>query len=312
MPRISVIIPVHNRAGLVRDCIESVRAQTYQDFEIIVVDDGSTDGTRAVLQTYGECIRFIAQENRGQGGSYARNAGVQAAQGEFIAFLDSDDLWLPEKLARQIALFEANPDLMWAYTDMELFDGQSGEVLYRLGATHPLFEGDILEPLFVRTFVPLVTLMVRREVFAEVGDFWPTAKGTDTDMMLRIAAKYPIAVVPQVLTRYRVHANSVTGAFDNMRAYELSNLVRERAVQRDPQRLMPLYDKARAQAATSTALLLARQGHVREARALFREAIRLAPGELSRYPYWLGTFLGTGAVAKLGRLRRTVRSRFHR
>ena len=108
-PRVTVVIPTYNRAKVILRALETAFAQTYRNLEIIVVDDGSTDDTTAVLAPYWERIHYIHQSN--QGASAARNRGIQEATGEFIAFLDSDDEWLPAKLERQIELLEARPDL---------------------------------------------------------------------------------------------------------------------------------------------------------------------------------------------------------
>ncbi|HZF01834.1 MAG TPA: glycosyltransferase [Methylomirabilota bacterium] len=107
MPLVSVIIPVFNRAHCVANAVESVLAQTFRNFEIIAVDDGSTDGTAEVLEKFGDQIRLLRQKNRGV--SAARNAGIRAARGKWIAFLDSDDRWFPEKLDRQLAAMEKYP-----------------------------------------------------------------------------------------------------------------------------------------------------------------------------------------------------------
>jgi glycosyltransferase involved in cell wall biosynthesis len=109
-PKVSVLIATYNRARMLGAAIDSVLAQSYQDFELIVVDDGSTDGTRElVARRYGSAVRYIYQENRGR--SEARNTGIKAARGDFFAFLDSDDAWLPEKLARQVRLLEQRPQI---------------------------------------------------------------------------------------------------------------------------------------------------------------------------------------------------------
>ena len=105
-PCISVIIPTYNRAHFVREAIDSVLGQTYQDFEIIVVDDGSTDDTKTVLALYGNRIRYLHQKHRGR--SEARNTALKSAAGKFVAFLDSDDIWLPRKLEKQLPLFDSD------------------------------------------------------------------------------------------------------------------------------------------------------------------------------------------------------------
>jgi glycosyltransferase involved in cell wall biosynthesis len=107
-PKISVIIPTYNRVHLIKDAIESVFNQTYQDFELIIIDDGSTDSTKEVLAEYGERLQYIYQDNQGR--SAARNHGIALAKGEFIAFLDSDDVWFPDKLTRQVPILESSPE----------------------------------------------------------------------------------------------------------------------------------------------------------------------------------------------------------
>src|SRR5512139_2667017 len=107
-PTVSVVVPAYNAAWCVRKAVDSVLAQDFRDFELIVVNDGSTDDTLAVLRGYGDAIRVVDQRNGGM--SNARNAGIRAARGEFLAFLDSDDWWLPGKLGRQVALLRARPD----------------------------------------------------------------------------------------------------------------------------------------------------------------------------------------------------------
>ncbi len=113
---VSVIIPTYNRAGLVQEAVASVLAQTWRDFEVLVVDDGGSDGTDAALAPYASRLRLLRRESRG-GVSAARNTGIEAARGEWLAFLDSDDLWLPEKLARQMAYLAAHPDLLLCQTE---------------------------------------------------------------------------------------------------------------------------------------------------------------------------------------------------
>jgi len=113
VPVVSVIIPAYNHVRFVGQCIDSVLTQTYTDYEVVVVDDGSQDGTSAILQGYGDRIVYIRQENAGT--QAARNRAIRASTGEFIALLDSDDAWLPMKLQRQLAAFDARPDVGMIY-----------------------------------------------------------------------------------------------------------------------------------------------------------------------------------------------------
>lgn len=307
MARVSVVIPTHNRGHLIGQALDSVLAQTYRDFEVIVVDDGSTDDTLSVLDEYKERIRVIRQPHRGQAGSHARNAGIREATGEFIAFLDSDDLWLPAKLERQMALLDADPHLAWVYCDSEAFDSNTGRLIYRHSVNHHLYEGDVLENLFVQNFIPLVTIVVRRDVFSQVGDFWPTPKVTDWDMVLRIAANYPIRLVPEVLAHVRMHQKRVTESLSGRRAYEAGLRVIERAIAREPTRLGPSKKQAVAQLSLQTGRMLARDGHLTEARRMFARAVRSTPGNPELYVHWLGSLMG-GPFLEAGiRLRRWVR-----
>jgi len=127
-PGISVVIPTYNRAGCISEAIDSVLAQTRADFEIIVVDDGSTDATQEVLARYGNRIRYIYQENAGV--SAARNRGVREARGEWVAFLDSDDEWLPEKLDRQTACLAIYPDVIGIVSDVQMIVGEISQRLF--------------------------------------------------------------------------------------------------------------------------------------------------------------------------------------
>ena len=123
---VSVLIPTYNRAYIVEEAIESVLAQTYRPIEIIVVDDGSKDGTREALERFGDRIRYIYQDNAGL--AAARNTGLAAARGEFVAFEDSDDVWVPWKLQAQVALMRHAPEIALSWTDMTAID-PAGAVL---------------------------------------------------------------------------------------------------------------------------------------------------------------------------------------
>ncbi len=134
MPRVSVVIPTYNRASLIREALESVFAQTFRDFEVIVVDDGSTDGTVELLKEYEGRIAIIRQENRGAGA--ARNRGLAEATGEYIAFIDSDDLWMDFKLDLQVAILEGMPDVGFLYSDFQVLKDAGKRLPRGLGRWH--------------------------------------------------------------------------------------------------------------------------------------------------------------------------------
>jgi glycosyltransferase involved in cell wall biosynthesis len=168
MTEISVIIPVYNSSEYILEALDSVFAQSFKDFEVIVVDDGSTDDTRQKIQNYSHKIRYFYQENGGP--SKARNLGIRESTGKYIAFLDADDVWLPSKLEKQIAEFKKNPDLGMVITENSLFD-ERGVYRATVGKSNYLMQGDLVTNIFLRSGVVTPTVMVRREVFDKIGFF---------------------------------------------------------------------------------------------------------------------------------------------
>jgi glycosyltransferase involved in cell wall biosynthesis len=206
MPLVSVIIPSYNRSHLIGETIESVLSQTFNDFELIVVDDGSTDNTREVVDRYGRSVKYIYQRNQGR--SAARNQGIKAAGGELIAFIDSDDLWLPDKLYYQVEMLANDVESGLVYTDYEFVDSRlsplSKPPIY---VSHPLREGRILEHLLTFDFIPPSTVMVRRECLNVAGLFDTGLRlGTeDWDFLLRLVKLYKVSYVKQACALIRVH-----------------------------------------------------------------------------------------------------------
>lgn len=192
MTSVSVIIPTYNRAIKVARAISSVLYQTFRDYELTVVDDGSDDGTSAVLSQFRRHITCLAHpENRGV--SAARNTGIRASEGSLIAFLDSDDYWLPEKLAAQVTFFQKNPDALICQTQ-ELWIRRGRRV--NPGERHLKPSGDIFEPSLKLCLVSPSAVMVRRELLDEVGLFDETLPACeDYDLWLRLSCKYPIHLI---------------------------------------------------------------------------------------------------------------------
>lgn len=213
---VSVVIPAYNAAGFIARAVDSVLAQTWQRREILVVNDGSTDATVQVLEAYGDAIRVIHQANGGL--SSARNRGIKEAAGELIAFLDADDRWLPDKLARQVAILAANPEIGFCSTRtrVEAPDGTaSGEWLC------PQLEGTLLRTLFLRNgSIPGSGsgVMARRHLFDRVGRFDQTLRSLeDIDMWMRLAAVTGYACIDEPLTVIVKHPDSMSRNLDIMR-----------------------------------------------------------------------------------------------
>jgi glycosyltransferase involved in cell wall biosynthesis len=231
---LSVVIPTHNRANLLPDAIESALGQTLSPVEVIVIDDGSTDDTEAAIVPYLPRIRYIRQEN--QGVSSARNRGVSEATGEWIGFLDSDDVWEPTRLEWIQATLHHLPQAEWLITDALLVrsdlepksgpQGFSGgfqvfgdvgmspvaffgghlrkESLRQTGKECALFVGDAFPLLLQGNFVQPSALAVRKDVFESVDGFDPNRRlAEDTDLALRLAATHTLAILPLPLVRWR-------------------------------------------------------------------------------------------------------------
>jgi glycosyltransferase involved in cell wall biosynthesis len=215
---ISVVIPAYNAAKFIRRTIDSVLAQSYTDYELIVVDDGSTDETNQVVQSYGAKVRYIRQDNAGDGP--ARNAGIAAAQGDWIAFLDHDDEWLPDRLTLQMDLLQRNPDLRWCganYFNSCLGRRQpAGDIdkLTKILAGREYFDNFFIAIGVQGCAVLTTTMIVHRDVFKKVGGFdscW--ALCADYDMWWRIAYDFPrIGYLPQPLGIMHLDALDVVAA----------------------------------------------------------------------------------------------------
>ncbi len=323
MPRVSVVIPTYNRAGLIRETLDSVLAQTYRDLEVIVVDDGSTDETPTILGMYEHDVRvrIIRQSNQGEGA--ARNTGIGVAGGEYVAFLDSDDIWRADKLERQLAILVDSPGQAWVYSDAYVFDHNTREVLYVIGQRVPQYDGLVARELLMVDFVPSPTPVVRRAVFDVVGSFdytlgandataganvqsggWSRPWCTDWDMWLRIAATCPVRRDPQALAGYRLHATMLSRYQSAMAMHHYRIATIERAATFAPSVYGPLRRRAVAAQCVRMGRTLTDRGELLGARAMFVEAIRHFPGRLEAYPRLLATLLGRRIVSGLTELRR--------
>ena len=213
-PLVSVVIPAFNVGHMIEEAIDSVRKQTWQAFEIIVVDDGSSDDTAERLGKYTALPNFtyIQQSNRG---SYAaRNVGIERARGEYIAFLDADDVWFPDKLARQMELMRAEPELGMVCSDYVHVDVTGKMAPSRLPLEALATTRDLFLQLLRRLFVLTSTAVVRHAVFDRVGGFDESVgESSDRELFLRIAREYPMGFIPHVLVYYRHHTSNLTNRY---------------------------------------------------------------------------------------------------
>lgn len=309
MPRVSVIIPTYNRAHLIEETLESALAQTYPDYEIIVVDDGSTDGTLSVLSKYEDRLRVVSQAHQGNGGAQARNLGISKASGEYVAFLDSDDVWFPAKLERQLELIQEKRALSWAYTNAEVFDDATGRMAHVYDRVYRMHQGDVLPYLLFENFIPFSSTLARTSLLAEVGGCYPIAKGTDWDLNLRLASRTSIGYVSEALTRIRIHRGRIAANVSLAEALEARKAIVERAVERERKRLLPLRNKALAHMYVKTGHEYAVAGEIAQARRLFLQALRYSPSAWEAYLSLLGCLGGERAFKAV---RAAVRWRWHR
>ena len=231
MPRISVIIPVYNRRQLIGRAIRSVLAQTYKEYEILVIDDASTDGSAAAVRDeFGNAVRLIEMETN-QGVSAARNLAINRAKGEWLAFLDSDDEWLPEKLDRQ----------MWALAETHLQVCHTEEIWIRNGVRvnackhHKKYGGEIFFRALPLCVMSPSSIVIHRDVFNTIGLFDEQLLACeDYDLFLRLTCRYPVHFLEEpLILKYGGHADQLSRAhiaMDRFRVYALDKILQEEGV----------------------------------------------------------------------------------
>ena len=207
-PLVSVILPTYNRCDFLAQSIRSVLDQTYRNFELIVVDDGSTDATEELVKSLPVPVRYVCQANRGV--AAARNRGLAEAQGELIAFQDSDDLWHPPKLDLEVRLLCSRPTVGVVYTSHRIIDPENNVIGGRWKQLH---SGRITEALFRSMFIIMPSTVVRRSVVDRVGQFDTTLRiNSDYEYWLRTSLVTEFAAIEDSLVDERQSPNRLTGA----------------------------------------------------------------------------------------------------
>ena len=211
---VSVCIGTFNRARYLRECLDSVFAQTYRNFEVVVADNASTDETAEIVRGYGERVRLIRRQTNSGMCSTTRNEAVRQARGDYIAFLDSDDAWLPEKLARQVRFLEDHPALPLCHAYCRVMDADSRALGIRHEGRIPP-TGPYFEALLDHCWITISTVLMRRSLYAECGPFseiLPYGRsGEDWEFFLKAARRHEIGFVPDVLARYRKAGEGISG-----------------------------------------------------------------------------------------------------
>ena len=275
-PRVSVVVPTHNRADLLPRAIGSVLAQTYGDYEVVIVDDCSSDDTQAVIAGFSDPRIRSFRHDRNRGQSAAVNTGIEHALGDYVGFLDDDDEWLPRKLEGQVALLDsAPPTVGLAYGWMDRVDDSDGRATpaYRNTA-----EGDIFESALALSIPgPTIVLLIRSSVVREVGGMDGSAlRHNDIDLISRIAKRYRAAVLPEVVARaHYAHSHERMGEDNPKNLSAAADFLRSHMAKfADDLRERP---RARAAVLRRLASVEMMRGNRRAALAAIASAFRLDP-----------------------------------
>ncbi len=312
MPTVSVVIPTYNRADFILDAIESVFLQTFSDYEIIVIDDGSVDATSEVLQPLiaDDKIRYVFQEN--QGVSAARNHGIRLSKGKYIAFLDSDDLWHPNKLEALVDVLDVNPSIALVQHSFHRVTEDGSSLGYRDTSR---FSGQVYPAMLLdwSVLIPPSCVMLRAEIFAEVGAFDESMHwGEDIDLWRRVAQHHPIAAIPEALTTMRVHADNASSAKIQLETVRSFEYYLKKAFSDDPGLSKQFRRRAMAKMYSNFGHNVLAEGE-RDQMAMVRQysikAIQQWPFQVSAYLGLLGSFLSTSLRDRLLAIWRNYRDR---
>lgn len=260
MPKVTVIMNCYNSVEHLREAMDSVFGQTWADWEIVFWDNCSTDESPTIAQSYGPKVRYFRGEKNVPLGA-ARNLAIARAEGDLLAFLDCDDEWLPTKLERQVALFDANPKVGLVCTDTEMF-GEKGTLSRMFESTHPA-RGMVFRELMTRQWISMSSAVIRKAALDSLGEWFDESLNVceEADVFYRIAKTWELDHVDEALTRWRVHGvNTTFRKFGQFADETLRILDKHR-------RLYPGYDAEYPDLAT----LLTRRAAFQKAVALWRE-----------------------------------------
>jgi glycosyltransferase involved in cell wall biosynthesis len=278
---VSVVIATYNRANYLRETIESVLGQRFQDFELIVVDDGSTDETREVVAAYGSRARFIYQENRGP--SAARNLGARQARGDWISFQDSDDLCLPNHLEKLSDHVRNHPEVGMVFANGTYLGGPAHHrqtIIPAVKSRRLAEQGVHLEDLFDKSIVRLQAALISKRCYDEVGGHDEGLRiSMDLDLAFRLFSRYPVAYLDEVVFSYRRHSGN-TSANQELRLLENIRVIEKLISQNDQAEKLLGKRRVAARLAYRYYRLAKgrwKKGEIDRCREALREAIRLRP-----------------------------------
>lgn len=314
MPKVSVVIGAYNAEKYIAETLESVLTQTVTDYEIIVVDDGSTDHTATVVEEYVKKhpgFKFFRKTNGGS--STARNYGLKAAEGEWIAFLDADDLWSTDKLEKQLEYAASHPGVDLVFTNAAIFGERKKAELYVRPDERHIKQNDMFQRLLLRNFVPFSSILVRKKAVEALGNFDEKILGSeDHDLLLRMAQNFKLAYLDGAYVRYRVSENNKSS--NQERRFRTTLALAEKHF--DP-RLMSSYTFRLAWHNRLASLhyylgyVLFEKNNFDLARQELRTAIKHNPFlNLKQYTLFLSTFLSRSIIEGLRQFKRHLKWNF--
>lgn len=298
MPKVSVIIPCYNSTAYLPQAIESVLAQTYQDFEIILVDDGSTDQICEVISAYSASLNYLRQENSGP--AVARNTGLRAATGKYLVFLDADDELLPAKLELQVGFLEQNPTIDIVYANGYSFKLEDGNEERQLFSENGLLDQSLgapaqsLKSLALSNAFPIHTALVRTECVLEAGGFDEELVALeDWDLWYRLAQRHHFAYIDEIVARYRILASSLT--YNSPRQARALDQIHSK-IERS-QAFSTLSPEIRTAFYYTWGMVTLEAGGTATAILRFRKAMACKSGNpFPRFAFWLTMLLGRRAM----------------
>lgn len=293
MPKASIIIPTYNRDKFIAETIQSVLGQTFKDLEVIVVDDGSIDNTKEIVEKFIKKdgrVRYIYQKNSGRP-SIPRNFGFKNSTGDYLAFLDSDDVWLPEKLEKQILFFEKSENKKLGFLDCRNLIIDENGLEIKNPYVFPNYHGNVFRELLKYNFIFTPgSVLIKRNVIDEIGCFDENLISMDDwDIWIRISKKYYFDFIDELLFKYRVHISNITATLTQKNKEQQIIYIFEKHI-KDFNDYCPdfYYRKIR-----ELANFYCKENKIKIGRNYFIKAIKLKPRDFRNYPYYLLSLFGS-------------------
>jgi len=305
--KLSVVIASYNHQDYIAETLKSLEKQTFQDFEVIIIDDGSKDKTVEVAANASSKAQIHVQEN--QGVVAARNRGIRLAKGQYICFVDSDDVVLPDRFARQVSTLDADPELGLAFADALIIDS-TGKTIGRFSDVYPVVPGDVAQMLVAHyCFTPMITVMVRAEVLRRTGPFQKPGPISDYMKWIEVAHVSKVYYDPEPLGCWRRHQTSTSKQANKVKSYAKTRAALKRILRKYPTLQAEIGNKIVKRYSRSyflTAFWLAADGNITRARKYYCKAVKLYPRSFENWGgLILSCFPARNLVASLHRYVRT-------